>query len=785
MEASNISLGNQLKHSTWIKLLKLYGSICTYLKDFHNLNLSSEDCIFDEKSMKLYLKKEVWGFIYKFFLFFVLLYFLFFIPNAGVFGRTIFTFLFLYVLCKIIWFVPMSSLQSLQLWGITEGFCFSLCLVLMNSHNIMDIVVFHCIMGNSILYLSESLKVNISVALYSSLIVGFASYLMKDAISGLLSGAFMWTIFHFTQNLKLINDLNCNDFIAKANAARHHAEQAIQSKNMYYSSVTHDLKNPLNSILGTIDYLKSSQILQNAEKSMLMTASYSGQVLLYLIGNILDSSKIEAGRFDVDRIPMNIVEEVQKISQIEQEIAKPKGINLHTIFLNQLPRMVFGDPMRFTQILINIIGNAIKFTTRGYVAIVIRWAKDTQEARENYFEKMFKGPRNKFGVYIPPVDFFLSEPFLSYATQKNSHKKSFQEIRSQRLIDDDSPLVAIEMECLIDSVNKKLQKYSIKPKKKHKDTSISEQPTVHPVFFRHSEQNLRIPPLKLSGLTSVDEPILATPNQDTRVNFGDSGILVVEIIDTGPGMTEEEQKRLFQPFSQANSAVKRKFGGTGLGLWISKQLVNLMCGLIEVRSQQSVGTIFKLTIPFKIVESDESMPKEQEEENKNLKQHAILDKFFTPTNTMFQAITDLRDSRKYICKGPNSAITELKILILESDNEKEDNKLEQVLTQLFSNTCELYYSSYSSITTSLKEANFDFRFILVLACSSIAKVKNTITQLQQTIKEKNAAPIPAAIISGIFIDQYSFIIRCYNRKRICGYGGYKNFNISTKTRCSK
>jgi hypothetical protein len=257
-------------------------------------------------------------------------------------------------------------------------------------------------------------------------------------------------------------------------------------------------------------------------------------------------------------------------------------------------------------------------------------------------------------------------------------------------------------------------------------------------------------PLRSSGFKEVAEEV-NTSNISTNngVFFGDSGLLVVEIIDTGPGMTEEEQKRLFQPFSQANKAVKRKFGGTGLGLWISKQLVNLMCGLIEAKSQPSVGTVFKLTIPFKVAECEEAMPKQSLEECKSVRTLMSIEQYGSMSSGCSQLLNCLRTVGKFSCKGTNISIKGVKILIIENSTGRDDNKLEQVMSQLCLYSCDLVYSSYSSASETLKTTNFDYRVIFVLACSIISTVKNAIIELQQTIKERNGKPISIIVVSGI------------------------------------
>jgi signal transduction histidine kinase len=514
---------------------------------------------------------------------------------------------------------------------------------------------------------------------------------------------------------------------------------------MYVSCVTHDLKNPLNSILGTIDFLKNSpSFLQEEDKNMLLTASYSGQILLYLIGNILDAAKIGAGRFDVDRIPMNIAEEIIKISKIEQEIAKPKGINLHKKILNPLPKLVFGDPMRFTQILINIIGNAIKFTTLGYVAIVARWAKDAQEAKEGYIDHKLKIAKNESEAVIPQEDFFQNDIGAKKAgarilTPRPSIIRKEGDFSPSDTLEDDIN------ENLEETVQDRLQRYH--PNFGGLSKGVYQTTELPPIITINSEKKEKRCSIDNENQRGYTEEISSTNISSYHSGiFGDSGFLVIEIMDTGPGMTLEEQKKLFQPFAQANSAVKRKFGGTGLGLWITKQLVNLMCGLIEVHSKPRVGTVFQITIPFKVVETEESSPRIREE-IKKVKPLSQLNPFSTFLNSTPDTVTHLRTNGKFECKGSNGFLKGLKILILEEGLLEEDNKLEQVMKQMSSYTCELYHSIYSNGPLIIKTT--DFRVAIILAGTSVIAVKKIITLLQKALKEKNDPSFPLIVISGI------------------------------------
>ena len=180
---------------------------------------------------------------------------------------------------------------------------------------------------------------------------------------------------------------------------KENSESQIKNKGLLVASLSHDLKNPLSAILGSLDMLKESLNLTEKDQSNIMTASYSGEIMTYLIGNILDISKIENGKFDIDMIPMDIIEEISKIFKIEGDLCRKKKINLCKKVLSPIPNLVYGDPMRFSQIVINIIGNSLKFTSKGYIGLVLTWTNSVEQAKN----------KDRYNVLIPPEEYFMNE----------------------------------------------------------------------------------------------------------------------------------------------------------------------------------------------------------------------------------------------------------------------------------------------------------------------------------------------------------------------------------------
>jgi len=152
--------------------------------------------------------------------------------------------------------------------------------------------------------------------------------------------------------------------------ARDMAEQANKSKSVFLANMSHDIRTPMNGIIGMVDILKET-VLSNQQHEYLDTVSASAETLLRLINDILDFSKIEANQLTLESVDFDLYQIIRQTIDILLPKAAEKHIDLLFSIASQTPTALIGDPIRIQQILFNLIGNAIKFTDSGEVNVHI------------------------------------------------------------------------------------------------------------------------------------------------------------------------------------------------------------------------------------------------------------------------------------------------------------------------------------------------------------------------------------------------------------------------------
>ena len=174
----------------------------------------------------------------------------------------------------------------------------------------------------------------------------------------------------------LTNTINeRKEFEKQLEEARTKAEEALETRKLFLANISHEIRTPINAISGMSGILADTEI-SDTQKQYVNAIQSSSKSLMVIVNDILDMSKLESGKFSAEFIPFNLKEMIDPLHTSYQIRTDEKGIEFIVNYPKDMPKWVFGDPTRLSQILNNLISNAIKFTDKGKVSLDVHFEKN-------------------------------------------------------------------------------------------------------------------------------------------------------------------------------------------------------------------------------------------------------------------------------------------------------------------------------------------------------------------------------------------------------------------------
>ena len=328
--------------------------------------------------------------------------------------------------------------------------------------------------------------------------------------------------------------------------------KVAKSRDTFISSLSHEIRNPLNSIKGSIDY-PMAVILCAGHLEILMTAKLSCEILLNLANNVLDAAKLQADKMEICYSESSLISIIEKAFLIHSETFITKKIRAKLYIDKKLPETLRTDPSRFLQIMMNLLSNACKFNSFGGKLIVnVAWCSPNTD---------------QDGLYALNKDpsFEDSEEGLDHTEHPHSLRVIQNNSTSEFELED------------FHNVSKNFNLYKTLQMKTIEEISSLMHPSTN---------------LELWTVNNINSSEYHNDQSNNTL-----GYIKVQVRDTGSGIAEEHIPRLFQMFFQAHQSVNVMHGGTGLGLWICKQLCRKMGGDIKLYSEVNKGTSIVFYIP--------------------------------------------------------------------------------------------------------------------------------------------------------------------------------------------